>query len=201
MTHPNHRRTGITRALVEEVRRQGSLWGCQRLFLTSEPDNHAAHRAWLALGFNNVPGDTTSRACPCSTTTRGQGNTAPCMSDRSSPNLKQPALTVPKRVLHGADLGGAGSADEGWTFNVVGGDGRPGPGAAVRIRVERGRGRSRADPGLRGMGTSRHLPLAGSPCDSGSVATLMFGSLTRPSGRPDAAVERRYATTDRAGPA
>ncbi|WP_236648532.1 GNAT family N-acetyltransferase [Micromonospora sicca] len=59
MTHPSHRRQGVTRALVEEVHRQGSLWGCRRLFLTSEPDNHAAHRAWLGLGFSNVPGDTT----------------------------------------------------------------------------------------------------------------------------------------------
>ncbi|GAB3860621.1 hypothetical protein GCM10029963_63810 [Micromonospora andamanensis] len=57
MTHPSHRRAGITRALIEDVHRQGSLWGCQRLFLTSEPDNQAAHRAWLALGFTNVPGD------------------------------------------------------------------------------------------------------------------------------------------------
>ncbi|GAA2701246.1 GNAT family N-acetyltransferase [Micromonospora olivasterospora] len=61
MTHPNHRRIGITRALVEDVHRQGSLWGCQRLFLTSEPDNHAAHKAWLAMDFSNVPGDTTEQ--------------------------------------------------------------------------------------------------------------------------------------------
>ncbi|MER7164890.1 GNAT family N-acetyltransferase [Micromonospora sp. NPDC000207] len=59
MTHPSHRRQGVTRALVEEVHRQGSLWGCRRLLLTSEPENHAAHSAWLGMGFNNVPGDTT----------------------------------------------------------------------------------------------------------------------------------------------
>lgn len=59
MTHPDHRREGITRALVEEIHRQGSVWGCRRLFLTSEPDNYAAHRVWLALGFSNVAGDTT----------------------------------------------------------------------------------------------------------------------------------------------
>ncbi|MFU8852618.1 GNAT family N-acetyltransferase [Micromonospora sp. SL1-18] len=57
MTHPDHRRHGIARALVDEVRRQGSRWGCQRLYLTSEPDNRAAHAAWLALGFVNVEGD------------------------------------------------------------------------------------------------------------------------------------------------
>ncbi|MBQ0896205.1 GNAT family N-acetyltransferase [Micromonospora sp. U56] len=57
MAHPSHRCKGITRALVEEVHGQGSRWGCRRLFLTSEPDNQAAHRAWLALGFTNVPGD------------------------------------------------------------------------------------------------------------------------------------------------
>ncbi|MEV4197548.1 GNAT family N-acetyltransferase [Micromonospora globbae] len=57
MTHPDHRRRGITRALVDEVRRQGSRWGCQRLYLTSEPVNRPAHAAWLALGFVNVEGD------------------------------------------------------------------------------------------------------------------------------------------------
>ncbi|GAB3802373.1 GNAT family N-acetyltransferase [Micromonospora zhanjiangensis] len=59
MTHPDHRRQGVTRALVEEVRRRGSLWGCGRLFLTSEADNRAAHTTWLGLGFTNVAGDRT----------------------------------------------------------------------------------------------------------------------------------------------
>ncbi|MDG4765777.1 GNAT family N-acetyltransferase [Solwaraspora sp. WMMD406] len=61
ITHPSHRRQGVTRALVEEVHRQGVLWGCRRLFLTSEPDNHAAHSAWLGLGFSNRSGDTTEQ--------------------------------------------------------------------------------------------------------------------------------------------
>ncbi|WP_236567856.1 MULTISPECIES: GNAT family N-acetyltransferase [unclassified Nocardiopsis] len=57
MTHPQHRRRGITRALLESVRSQAETWGCQRLYLTSEPENEAAHTSWTALGFENVPGD------------------------------------------------------------------------------------------------------------------------------------------------
>lgn len=57
MTHPQHRRRGIMRALLQSVRSQAEAWGCQRLYLTSEPDNEAAHASWTALGFVNVPGD------------------------------------------------------------------------------------------------------------------------------------------------
>ena len=57
MTHPDHRRRGITRALLQNVRSQAEKWGCRRLYLTSEPDNQAAHAGWTALGFTNVPGD------------------------------------------------------------------------------------------------------------------------------------------------
>lgn len=57
MTHPDHRRRGITRALLQSVRSQAEKWGCQRLYLTSDPENQAAHASWTALGFANVPGD------------------------------------------------------------------------------------------------------------------------------------------------
>ncbi|WP_156365031.1 GNAT family N-acetyltransferase [Sciscionella sediminilitoris] len=57
MTHPSHRRRGITTALLRSVRTAGEQLGCQRLYLTSEPDNVAAHRTWTTSGFINVPGD------------------------------------------------------------------------------------------------------------------------------------------------
>lgn len=57
MVHPNHRRKGITSALLGAVRVQAEAWGCARLWLTSEPDNRAADAAWKALGWSNVPGD------------------------------------------------------------------------------------------------------------------------------------------------
>src|SRR5262245_21848586 len=60
MTHPDHRRQGITRSLVDTIHRQATVWGCKRLYLTSEPDKSAAHATWLALGFTNVPGDQTT---------------------------------------------------------------------------------------------------------------------------------------------
>jgi GNAT superfamily N-acetyltransferase len=59
MTHPDNRRKGITRALLDAVRARGEEWGCRRMYLTSEPDNRAAHATWTALGFKNVPGDYT----------------------------------------------------------------------------------------------------------------------------------------------
>ncbi|MER6589660.1 GNAT family N-acetyltransferase [Micromonospora chalcea] len=73
MTHPGHRCEGITRALIEAIHRQGSAWGCRRLFLTSEPDNYAAHRTWLALGFSNVDGDTTEAGVAVTYNYKGPG--------------------------------------------------------------------------------------------------------------------------------
>ncbi|MEU3229408.1 hypothetical protein ACIQFP_26410 [Nocardiopsis alba] len=49
-------RDGLVQDL-EDVRSQAEQWGCRRLYLTSEPDNQAAHAGWIALGFVNVPGD------------------------------------------------------------------------------------------------------------------------------------------------
>lgn len=57
MTHPEHRRSGVTRALLEDVRSRAAEWGCRRVYLTSEPENVAAHATWTALGFTNMPGD------------------------------------------------------------------------------------------------------------------------------------------------
>lgn len=57
MIDPEHRRTGLAALLVAHIRRRAEAWGCRRLYLTSEPDNHAAHAAWLAMGFRNVPGE------------------------------------------------------------------------------------------------------------------------------------------------
>lgn len=57
MTHPDHRRRGLTRQLLDSVRHQAEEWACRRLYLTSEPENTAAHATWLSLGFTNVPGD------------------------------------------------------------------------------------------------------------------------------------------------
>ncbi|MBF6137231.1 GNAT family N-acetyltransferase [Nocardia puris] len=57
MVHPQHQRRGIARALLDSVRSQAETWECERIYLTSEPDNEAAHVTWTALGFTNVPGD------------------------------------------------------------------------------------------------------------------------------------------------
>lgn len=57
MVHPQYRRRHIAHALLGSVRSQAEDWGCRRLYLTSEPDNWAAHASWIALGFENVAGD------------------------------------------------------------------------------------------------------------------------------------------------
>jgi GNAT superfamily N-acetyltransferase len=59
MTHPSYRQRGVARALLDAISHQAADWGCQRLYLTSEADNSAAHRTWLSLGFENVQGDRT----------------------------------------------------------------------------------------------------------------------------------------------
>jgi GNAT superfamily N-acetyltransferase len=57
MTHPDHRKKGIARALMTRLRDRANGWGCDRIYLTSEPDNIAARAAWESLGFENVAGD------------------------------------------------------------------------------------------------------------------------------------------------
>lgn len=57
MVHPEHRRQGLTTALLDSVVGRARAWGCTRLWLTSEPDNQAADAAWRSLGWTNVPGD------------------------------------------------------------------------------------------------------------------------------------------------
>ncbi|WP_245976384.1 GNAT family N-acetyltransferase [Amycolatopsis palatopharyngis] len=59
ITHPDHRRKGISTALLDSVRDTGQRFGCRRLYLTSEPDNTAAHATWTQKGFTNTPGDHT----------------------------------------------------------------------------------------------------------------------------------------------
>ncbi|SEP54088.1 GNAT family N-acetyltransferase [Amycolatopsis saalfeldensis] len=59
ITHPEHRRAGVTTALLNAVRERSQLLGARRLYLTSEPDNTTAHTTWTRRGFTNVPGDQT----------------------------------------------------------------------------------------------------------------------------------------------
>ncbi|MGW1682846.1 GNAT family N-acetyltransferase [Saccharopolyspora sp. NPDC002376] len=57
ITHPDHRRRGVSTALLEAVRDSGHRFGCRRLYLTSEPENTATHSTWTRLGFTNISGD------------------------------------------------------------------------------------------------------------------------------------------------
>jgi GNAT superfamily N-acetyltransferase len=57
MTHPDHRGQGIAAALLQSVTIQANVWQCRRIYLTSEPDNHAAAMTWHKVGFTNIPGD------------------------------------------------------------------------------------------------------------------------------------------------
>ncbi len=75
VTHPSHRRRGITRALIDTIAERGRLWGCQRLYLTCAPDNHNAQKAWTTLGFRNLPGDRTIDAVSVITDVKGPGAT------------------------------------------------------------------------------------------------------------------------------
>ncbi|WP_405166524.1 GNAT family N-acetyltransferase [Nocardia sp. NBC_01499] len=75
MTHPGHRKRGITRGLLARVRERAVEMGCRRIYLTSEPHNSAAHQAWSALGFCNVPGDRTVDGVSVITDFKGPGKT------------------------------------------------------------------------------------------------------------------------------
>jgi GNAT superfamily N-acetyltransferase len=73
MTSPQYRRQGVAKALIDWVREQAGRWGCVRLYLTSEPDNTPAQRAWLSMGFFNVPGDQVINGVSVITNYKGPG--------------------------------------------------------------------------------------------------------------------------------
>ena len=73
MTHPDHRREGIAASLVDVVRTRARQWGCRRIYLTSEPDNHPAYAAWRSLGFTNAVGDYTVNGVKISRGFKGPG--------------------------------------------------------------------------------------------------------------------------------
>jgi GNAT superfamily N-acetyltransferase len=59
IAHPDYRQQGVASRLLQTVRDQATTWGCKRIYLTSEPENTAAHAAWTSLGFVNLTGDFT----------------------------------------------------------------------------------------------------------------------------------------------
>lgn len=73
LTHPDFRRRGVARLLLDSVRARAADWGCRRLYLTSEPGNRAAHQAWRALGFSNVRGDRDVEGVQLITNFKGPG--------------------------------------------------------------------------------------------------------------------------------
>jgi GNAT superfamily N-acetyltransferase len=73
ISHPHHRRTGVARTLLNTVHQQATAWGCERVYLTSEPDNAAAHHTWRSLGYTNVPGNQTINGVSVTSDYKGPG--------------------------------------------------------------------------------------------------------------------------------
>lgn len=72
-THPEHRQRGVARTLLATIRKVATGWGCARLYLTSEPDNAAAHAVWRSMGFVNLPGDRNVAGISVTTNFKGPG--------------------------------------------------------------------------------------------------------------------------------
>ncbi|MET7949767.1 GNAT family N-acetyltransferase [Micromonospora sp. NPDC005324] len=73
MIHPDHRRRRIASALVHAVRHRAQQWACQKIYLTSEPDNSSAAATWTSLGFVNSRGDYTAAGLGISRDVKGPG--------------------------------------------------------------------------------------------------------------------------------
>lgn len=73
VVHPAHRGRGAAGLLLGGIRAFAHEHGCTRIYLTSEPENRAAHRAWTRLGFVNVPGDRTVAGVSVTTDFKGPG--------------------------------------------------------------------------------------------------------------------------------
>lgn len=75
MTHPDFRRQGVTRKLMDHTRTRAQALNCDRMYLTSAPGNIRAHHTWTALGFTNIEGDHTVDGVSLTTDFKGPGNT------------------------------------------------------------------------------------------------------------------------------
>lgn len=73
MTHPDHRGQHVASRLLTTVREQAVAWECRRMYLTSEPDNAAAHATWTRLGFDNPPSDQLANGVWVTTDFKGPG--------------------------------------------------------------------------------------------------------------------------------
>ena len=56
MGHPAYQRKGVASDLISHVVTRARDAGRARIYLTSEPENAAAHETWTRLGFKNRPG-------------------------------------------------------------------------------------------------------------------------------------------------
>jgi GNAT superfamily N-acetyltransferase len=83
MTHPDHRGQHVASRLLATVREQAAAWGCDRMYLTSEADNVAAHATWTHLGFDNPPSDQLVNGVWVTTDFKGPGK------DRAVYQLRQ----------------------------------------------------------------------------------------------------------------
>lgn len=68
------RRQGVGKILVQDVIRLARLWAVKRVWLTSEPENHAARHTWTAMGFENLPADRQVDGVWVTTDLKGHGN-------------------------------------------------------------------------------------------------------------------------------
>jgi GNAT superfamily N-acetyltransferase len=75
VVHPRYRCRGLMRALTDSLADRAAMWRCQRLYLTSEPDNTIAHTVWSALEFTNVCGDRIVAGISVITDYKGPGRT------------------------------------------------------------------------------------------------------------------------------
>ncbi|MFG1793981.1 GNAT family N-acetyltransferase [Nocardia sp. NPDC049149] len=86
MTHPSYRRKGVVRELLNDVLSRAKAMDCRRVYLTSEPSNHVAHKTWTTLGFTNVPGDDIVDGVSVITDFKGPGKTRAVYEFRLRPD-------------------------------------------------------------------------------------------------------------------
>lgn len=73
MVAPRYRRKGVASDLVAYVADSARAAGRTRIYLTSEPDNIAAHETWTRLGFSNRPGTRRDRGIEIIENYKGPG--------------------------------------------------------------------------------------------------------------------------------
>lgn len=73
MVHPDYRKKGIAKRLMNRIQAKATEWKCVRIWLSSEVENTVSQALWSSIGFQNQAGDKVIDGISVITNFKGKG--------------------------------------------------------------------------------------------------------------------------------